>query len=221
MTDATNPIDASGDRLAVYADYVYPFCRLGNATLREYLAGWAERGLPDLAIEWRPFDLRADERDGDGTIPQGAGAGKEGYARSRWSEVASQAGEYGVEMTMDVERYLAIDARNVQLVALGVKRDDPDWFHAFHDSVFDALWTETRDVGDPTVLRKLAASASVDLDSVEAWIADGELQKRFDAATEQATEKGVRGVPTVEYDGELAYGSQPPTAYRELIEGAG
>jgi predicted DsbA family dithiol-disulfide isomerase len=126
-------------RLTVYADYLCPFCRLGNTTLGRYRDERVERGLAPAEVVWEPFDLRADERRPDGTVPSEAGDQKEEYVRSRWSEVASQAGEYGVEMTMDVERYLAIDARNAQLVALGVKRDDPDRFHAFHDSVFDAL----------------------------------------------------------------------------------
>jgi predicted DsbA family dithiol-disulfide isomerase len=205
--------------IAVYADYVCPFCRLANATLGRYREDRRERGLPDPDVEWRPFDLRADERDPDGSIPPEAREGKAEYVRSRWSEVEALAEEYDVEMTMNVEPYLAIDARNAQLVALGLRRDDPERFREFHDAVFDALWTETRDVGDPEVLRELVGVAGGDPDDVEEWIDDDGLRERFASATEAANRRGVRGVPTVEYDGELFYGSRPPEGYREIIEG--
>lgn len=210
--------DTADDRVVVYADYVCPFCRLGNATLQEYLVDRSDRGLPALDVEWRPFDLRNDERAADGSIQPATQSDKEAYVRSRWSEVASLAEQYGVEMTMDVETYLRIDARNAQLVALGLKRDDSDRFWSFHDTVFDALWTDTRDIGDPTALRELVAATGSDPALVERWIADEELQGRFDAATEKAVSAGVRGVPTVRYKGELTYGSQPSVTYREMIE---
>jgi predicted DsbA family dithiol-disulfide isomerase len=212
---------AADDRIVVYADYVCPFCRLGEATLGDYIDDRAERGLPPLAVEWRPFDLRRDERDPDGVIRSGPEAGKEEYVRSRWGEVESLAEEYGVEMTMDVEEYLRIDARNAQLASLGVQRDDPGRFRAFHGAVFDALWTETRDVGDPAVLGDLAADVGVDPDRVAEWIDDPELVERFDRATEAATDRGVRGVPTFVYGDRAVYGSRPPSAYRELVEGDG
>jgi len=217
--------DSEIDRpdLLVYADYVCPFCRLGNATLDEYLADRRDRDLPDLEVEWRPFDLRADERGPDGEIPADPerDAEKAGYVRSRWSEVETLADEYGVEMTMGVEPYLKIDAKNAQLVALGLRRDDSDRFEPFHSAVFEALWTETRDIGDPDVLRDLVASVDVDPERVDEWIADESLRGEFASATEAATRQGVRGVPTVVHDGTSVYGSRPPEGYREIIEGNG
>jgi len=212
--------DQLENQLIVYADYVCPFCRLGNATLRGYLADRSDRGVPALDVEWRPFDLRADERTSDGTIQAVSSSDKAEYVRSRWPEVQSLADQYGIEMTMDVDAYLRIDARNAQLVALGLKRDDPDRFRPFHDAVFDALWTDTRDVGDPVVLRELAASIGIDPESVVEWITDEALTNQFSTATETAVSQGVRGVPTIVYDGRAVYGSQPPPAYRELIEGS-
>jgi predicted DsbA family dithiol-disulfide isomerase len=135
--------------------------------------------------------------------------------------VTALADEYGVEMAMDVDRYLQIDARNAQLVALGVRRDAPDRFRAFHAAVFDALWTGTRDVGDAAVLRDLTASAGVGPDRVETWLADEELQERFASSTAVASADGVRGVPALvrDGDGRVLSGSQPVSGYRRFLEG--
>jgi predicted DsbA family dithiol-disulfide isomerase len=215
--------EANRPDLLVYADYVCPFCRLGHATLDEYLADRRDRGLPTLDVEWRPFDLRADERGPDGEVPADPerDTEKAGYVRSRWSEVETFAGRYGVEMTMDVESYLQVDARNAQLVALDIRRDDPDRFGPFHSAVFEALRTETRDVGDPAVCRDLTSSVDADPERVEEWISDESLREEFASATEAARRRGGRSVPTVVSDGQAVYGSKPPAGYCEVVEGTG
>jgi predicted DsbA family dithiol-disulfide isomerase len=201
---------------AVYTDYVCPFCRLGHATLERYRENRRERGLPELTVEWHPFDLRADERGADGTVT--VAAETESYVRSRWSEVEELADEYGVEMAIELPDYLHVDCRPAQLVALGLRRDAPAAFEAFHGAAFDALWTETRDVGDPAVLRELVDRAGADPDAVPGWLEDSGLAERFAAATDRAVREGVQGVPTVVADGRAVYGSRPPDAYRELFE---
>lgn len=208
-------------RLTVYADYLCPFCRLGNTTLGRYRDERVERGLAPAEVVWEPFDLRADERRPDGTVPSGAGDQKEEYVRSRWSEVEALAEEYDVEMRMEVEPYLKIDSRNAQLVALGIQRDVPGRFRPFHDAVFDALWTETRNIGDPDVLRSIAEDVDVDPDCVDQYIDDPDLRERFDNAPQRAAREAIRGVPTLVLDGETTYGSRSAEEYRRLVEGNG
>jgi predicted DsbA family dithiol-disulfide isomerase len=48
----------------VYADYVCPFCYLGDASLDAYRA---ERDAP-LSTEWHPFDLQGRKRLPDGSL---------------------------------------------------------------------------------------------------------------------------------------------------------
>ncbi|PSQ19641.1 disulfide bond formation protein DsbA [Halobacteriales archaeon QS_8_69_26] len=216
--DGSGPA-TDGPHLTVYADYVCPFCRLGNATLGRYLDDRAERGLPPAEVLWEPFDLRADERRPDGTVPPGASEHKEEYVRSRWSEVEALAEEYDVAMRMDVDRYLRIDARNAQVVALGVQRDLPGLFRPFHDAVYDALWTETRDVGDPAALRSIAEGAGVDPGRVDEYLGDPDLYERFETAARRAAREGIRGVPTLVHDGKPVSGSRSVEEYRTLIEG--
>ncbi len=220
MTGTSTAPEDEGPRLTVYADYVCPFCRLGNATLGRYLDRRVERGLPPATVTWRPFDLRSDERGPDGTVPPGAGEQKRAYVQSRWSEVQTLADRYDVAMRIDVDRYLQVDSRNAQLVALGLQRDGGR-FRPFHDAVFEALWTETRDVGDPEVLRSLAADVGVDPDRVDDYLADADLAERFERAPQRAAAEGVRGVPTLVHDGETVYGSRSVEEYRALIEGDG
>jgi len=210
---------SEGPRLTVYADYLCPFCRLGNTTLGRYLDDRVERGLAPAEVVWEPFDLRADERRSDGTVPRGASEQKEAYVRSRWSEVEALAEKYDVEMRMAVEPYLKMDSRNAQLVALGVQRDDPGRFRRFHDAVFDALWTETRDIGDPEVLGSIAAGVAVDPDRVGEYLEDPDLRDRFESAPRRADRQGIRGVPTLVHDGNTVYGSRSTEEYRALVEG--
>jgi len=52
------------DRITVYSDYICPFCYLGRRSLESYRDGREN----DLEIDWRPFDLRSNERGPDGEI---------------------------------------------------------------------------------------------------------------------------------------------------------
>ena len=55
---------ATENTLTMYADYVCPFCYLGEASLSQYRE---ERDAP-LEVEWHPFDLRSGKRGPDGEI---------------------------------------------------------------------------------------------------------------------------------------------------------
>ena len=63
----------ASERIVVYSDYVCPFCYLGRASLDQYQAS---RETP-LEIDWRPFDLRSQQRRADGTIDHSVDTGKD------------------------------------------------------------------------------------------------------------------------------------------------
>jgi 2-hydroxychromene-2-carboxylate isomerase len=70
-------------------------------------------------------------------------------------------------------------------------------------AIFKRLWTTGVDPGDPSVVASLAESLGVPLSRIGATDVKNSLRE----ATEQATQRGVFGVPTFYIDGRLFWGN--------------
>ncbi|MFB6137099.1 MAG: DsbA family protein [Halobacteriaceae archaeon] len=206
----------SDERIAVYADYVCPFCYLGRGSLERYRAAREE----PLAVEWRPFDLRADARSPDGTLDEPGAHGPQGAALERVQEsVADLRERYDADEMLDLEAVPDVDSLRAQRVSQFVQERHPDRWPALDRGLYAALWEEGRDVGDAAVLADVAADAGFPSGVVDDALAGGPwepLREAF-AAARQA---GVTGVPTFVADGHAARGAVPPAQLERLVEGA-
>ena len=202
------------ETLTMYADYVCPFCYLGEASLERYRN---ERDEP-LDVEWHPFDLRSGKRGPDGEIDTEADDGKdeEYYAQAR-ENVERLQQEYDVEMALTLAT--DVDSKPAQQAALFVREGYPEKFEEFHEAVFDALWQDERDIGDPDVLADLAENLGVPSDDLRAALDDAERESALETKFTEAQQVGVTGVPTFAYDGYAARGAVPPEQLRRLVEG--
>jgi len=198
----------------VYADYVCPFCYLGYASLDTYRA---ER---EAAIEtdWHPFDLRGRQRRDDGSLDHSVDDGKdEAYYEEARKNVERLADEYDVEM---VEPLVDdVDSYDAQRVAWRAREAHPDAFEGFHGAVFEALWSDGRDIGDRNVLADLATEAGLPAGFVADTLDDDPSADALESAFDAARREGITGVPTFEYDGYAARGAVPPAQLRRLVEG--
>lgn len=209
MSDA-----AARETLAVYADYVCPFCYLGKASLEAYLA----RADDPPRVEWRPFDLRGHKRGPDGAIDHGIDDGKDDeYFEQVRSNVERLSEHYDVEMQLEHAR--DVDSWNAQLARLAVEDERDDVAAAFHEAVFEALWEDARDIGDPDVLVDIGRDVGVDASVIRSALDDETVDDRLRERFRSAREAGVTAVPTFVYGGHAARGAVPPAQLRRLVEG--
>ncbi|WP_256687679.1 DsbA family oxidoreductase [Halococcus qingdaonensis] len=206
--------EAGSETLTMYADYVCPFCYLGEASLEQYQEGRDE----PLAVEWHPFDLRGGQRGPDGELDSTADDGKdEDYYAQAKENVERLQEEYDVEMSLSIAT--DVDSKNAQQAALYVREAYPETFETFHEAVFDALWQDERDIGDPDVLVDIATDLGIDADDLRAAIADDEREEALEERFAEAKQTGVTGVPTFAYEGYAARGAVPPAQLERLVEG--
>ena len=203
------------ESITIYSDYVCPFCYLGRQSLDQYQA---DRGS-DLEIDWHPFDLRADKRGPGGEIDHSVDDGKdEEYYEKAKENVRRLQEEYGVEMDLDLAT--EVDSMPAQVASHYVKEEYPyeQWL-AFDEAIFEAVWQENRDVGDPDVIADLADEVGLDGEEIRDVIEDEDRREKVQSLSEMARRQGVSGVPTFVYEGTAARGAVPPEHLQQLVEG--
>lgn len=209
-------MNTTADTLTVYSDYVCPFCYLGRKSLERYQA---TRGS-ELEIDWRPFDLRSQKRNPDGSIDHSVDDGKsDEYYEQAERNVRRLREKYDVEMAMEIAT--DVDSFPAQIAAYYVKQHYPygTWLK-FDRAVFEALWREGADIGDEGVLVELAEESGVDGAEISSTLDDESFRARVRERFAEAQRDGVTGVPTFTYDGHAARGAVPPEQLRRLVEGA-
>ena len=210
--DAADPVT-----MTVYADYVCPFCYLGKQSLETYRA---DRD-GDLAIDWHPFDLRSDRRGPDGEIESLDVDLDSDYFERVQQNVDKLREQYGADEMLDLEAVPDVDSLDTQVASTYVGREHPEAWPAFDEALYEALWTDGRDIGDRDVIADVAESVGIDEQRVRAALDDEALRTDVFAAFETASqEDGVTGVPTFVYDDTAAQGAVPPEQLRRLVEGA-
>ncbi|WP_297887573.1 DsbA family protein [uncultured Halorubrum sp.] len=207
----------SADRqtITVYSDYVCPFCYLGRQSLSQYQASRDE----ELAIDWRPFDLRSQKRRPDGTIDHSVDDGKDDeYFEQAKQNVRRLADDYGVEMDLDIAA--DVDSLPAQIASYYLREHhDYETWLAFDEAVFAALWEDGEDIGDADLLAELAADAGAEADEVRSALDDETLRETVRDRFTEAQREGITGVPTFAYDGYAARGAVPPEQLERLVEG--
>lgn len=209
MTD-----DTLDDKVIVYSDYLCPFCYLGKESMETYLE--SSEASPD--IEWRPFDIQGHKRGPDGELRENVDDGKDSaYFERAMRNVERLKDEYDVEMNVDIHQ--DVDSWNAQKVALAVERDyDRSTFLAFHEALFEVLWQEGRDIGDPEVLAEVAEEHGIEPEDVHAAVDDEDLDEELAARFDEARRMGIRGIPTFIYGEYATQGAIPPEQFERLFE---
>jgi 2-hydroxychromene-2-carboxylate isomerase len=79
-------------------------------------------------------------------------------------------------------------------------------FAAYLEAVFDAMWREPKNLGDPAELGPVLARAGLASDEFRALTEREGVKERLKAATEQAVARGVFGAPTFFVGEEMFFG---------------
>ena len=87
-----------------------------------------------------------------------------------------------------------------------------------HDRLMDAYWSEARDLGDPDVLRRLAAELELPARDVEEVLAGDRYRDRVRDSTRQAVSFGANAVPAFVLDRRLlVLGAQPDEVFEHAF----
>lgn len=125
-------------------------------------------------------------------------------AKGAWTSIdlARFARRHGVPFARNP--FFPINTLHLMRGAAGL-RDDPR-FMAYLTAVFEAMWLDPKNLGDPVEMAPVLARAGVGGDEFRALIEDEAVKARLKAATEEAVARGVFGAPTFFVEGEMFFG---------------
>ncbi len=88
-----------------------------------------------------------------------------------------------------------------------------------HDRLMDAYWAESRNIGEPDVLRELAGELELPADDVERVVSGDAYAERVEVSTAQAAALGITGIPAFLLDQRLlVLGAQPRDVFERAFE---
>lgn len=76
----------------------------------------------------------------------------------------------------------------------------------YMDAVFEAMWVNQKDMGQPEIIGEVLAAAGFDVKKLVAQTQDQEIKDALKAVTSEAVERGVFGAPTMFVGDEMFWG---------------
>ncbi len=214
-------------QIAIYADFVCPWCYIGKRRLERAAALWRDKaGSSDagqLEHSWRPFQLNPTmppegmERDAYLNWKLG-GADRVAFIHDRLAKEGAAEGlrfvfDRIVRMPNTLAAHRLVDWVQRQSPAADRAGD------AIAEALFAAYFAEGRDIGDAGELADIAAAQGLPRAEAEAYLrGDGGLEAMREADV-QARARGVNAVPCyVMSDSYALSGAQPPEVFLRMFE---
>jgi predicted DsbA family dithiol-disulfide isomerase len=181
--------------IEVISDAICPWCWVAKRRLDSAIA-------PDVtaSVTWRPFELNPEMPKGgvDRRAYRSAKFGSWQHSQALDAQVAAAGRSEGLVFNHDKMERTPNTGDAHRLIWLTGQQGKQD---VVVEGVFAAYFNEGRDVGDPSVLADVGASAGLDRARILAMLASDEGQAEVRSELQRAVNLRVSGVPTVLVDG--------------------
>lgn len=197
-------------QIDIISDVMCPWCIVGFRQLEQALGATGT----GANIRWHPFELNP-EMPPEGQkltehIAQKYGASPEQSAQNR-TQLQSIGSDLGIDFQFTEDSRIVNTFAAHQLL---------DWAqhaglqHPLELALFDAHFTQQRDVSDPDVLIDVAAGVGLDRTAAREV-----LQSGSHARQQFWTERGISGVPAMVFEGKyLLTGAQGAQTYAQMLQ---
>lgn len=172
-------------KLSVFSDYICPFCYVGHHRLMRL------RDSYDLKINWCFIEIHPE------TSPEGEPVASLEYPSEQWNQLMQNleavAREEGIAMA---EHSFTTNSRDALLLSEAAKGQGREKFYALHEKLFTAFFVDSRNIGDRSILRELAADIDIDHEVVESAWQEKKYQQRIMSNYDAARHHEIQAVPS-------------------------
>jgi len=206
----TDPI-----RVDIVSDVVCPWCIIGY---RQLLKASEATGIP-VETYWHPFELNPDMVSEGENIREhimrkyGSTADQSAQARKRLSDLGEEL-DFAFNWSDDSRIYNTFAAHQlIHWAGESGKAQD------LKLALFDAYFSQGRDVSDVEVLIDVAGALDLNPDEARAVLADGRYADTVREKETFWTSRGVSGVPTMIFDAQQATsGAQGVDVFSKVLQ---
>lgn len=203
------------------SDVVCPWCVVGLGGLQTALERLKAEGI-EAQIRFQPFELNPDMApEGENVaehIMRKYGSTPEQSAANR-EMIRARAADVGFDMCMGVDSRIwnTFDAHRLIFWA---GETAPEKQGALKTALFEAHFTEGRNIADAGVLAAAAEAAGLDRAEAAEVLASGRYVEAVRAEQALWRSRGINAVPAVVVEGKyLISGGQPAEVFEEALRG--
>lgn len=110
------------------------------------------------------------------------------------------------DMPFRLNPHFPINTLMLMRMATGVLQRQPDQFVNLVKALFDAIWVDELNLGEPEVVASVLRENDLDADALFDLAQDDEVKQQLKQATQKAVERGVFGAPTMFVGKEMFWG---------------
>ncbi|WP_026987489.1 DsbA family oxidoreductase [Fodinicurvata fenggangensis] len=202
--------------LDVYLDTICPWCLIGKRRLEQALELWRGRQVP--RIHWRAYQLNPEmPREGmDRKSYLRLKFGSDQGAQRVYQSIAETAEQEGLHFAFDAIQRTPNTLDSHRLIRFAESHGLQD---RLLERLFQGYFLEGADIGDSTVLARLAKESGLPGPEAEAYLASDDDRQTIRQEDTNARVNGIVGVPCFVGNGRYALpGAQPPEALVRLFE---
>ena len=210
----------------IVSDVMCPWCIIGWLKFQKVMDHFA--GRLDFRVQWHPFELNPDMppegEDAAAHVMRKYGISAE-QSRANTGRLASIADELGFAFNRgpDFPMRNSFDAQRLLTWAGATEEPEQDGPTGVQTelklALFEAHFTDNRDVGDTQVLADVAASVGLDRERAAAILGTGEFGDMVRTEEAYWADRNITGVPAFILGGRmLVPGAQDPDVFIRVIE---
>lgn len=121
------------------------------------------------------------------------------------------------QVPMQFNPHFPINTLPLMRAAVAVQQRLPERFEAFLTLIFQAMWVQARNLGDPAVLAEVLVVGGFDPQQLLALTAEQAIKDALKANTDEAVKRGVFGAPSLFVGDELFFGQDRLDFVREAL----
>ena len=210
----------------IVSDVMCPWCIIGWLKFRKVIDHFA--GRLDFRVQWHPFELNPDMppegEDAAAHVMRKYGISAE-QSRANTGRLAGIAGELGFAFNRGPAFRMrnSFDAHRLLTWAGAIEEPEQEGptgvQTALKLALFQAHFTDNRDVGDMQVLADIASSVGLDRARAAAILGSGEFGEMVRTEEAYWADRNITGVPAFILGGRmLVPGAQDPEMFIRVIE---
>ena len=193
--------------MTIFSDFVCPFCYVGSGIIDSLTEEF------DLDVTWVGHELHPE-------TPAGGVVLAERFDPFDVDQVMFECRRRGEPYGLTFGEPTILSNTRLALEAAEFARD-AGAFHVFHQAMFEAYFSDGRNLGDRAVIREVAGACGLDTAALAHALDQRIYAERIKAAGEAAAERGVTAIPCFFIEGQPPLiGAVDESRFRERLQAA-